>query len=204
MIMSIAYSFVYLTCCFAFDKSLIKFIHKSAFNYKDNRVNTIYWLLGTVVLLLIAITVYDLFALHNMIDIRWLENASKHCDFNYNIPSYSFYGSSIIFYNYIIVTGSMFTTKFLSEYWWCTEYWKRVVRCVISCGVTVGIILLFSLIHTNDTTSEYIFCYIIPYVISGFLYSAVFPILFAKCGLALSYPPDMVDYELSRLESMNL
>lgn len=77
VIMSCVISFVYLTACFAFDERLSEFVLKSGFSYSQNRFYIIYWIIGTVILLLIATVVFDFIALapDDEMNLKWLKEA---------------------------------------------------------------------------------------------------------------------------------
>lgn len=103
-----------------------------------------------------------------------------------------------------MVTGSMLLTRYFSEFWWHTPYWKRIVRFVV-CAFAQMLLLWgfgdFQLgkIDSDDTTTTYIFSYVLPFIISGLLFTGLVPFVCTKLGLAQPFPADLEDYELSSL-----
>lgn len=77
VIMSCVIAFVYLTACFAFDERLSELVLKSGFSYADNRFYIIYWIIGTVILLLIATLIFNFITLapDDEMNLKWLKEA---------------------------------------------------------------------------------------------------------------------------------
>jgi len=195
LFLSLCYAFVYVTLCFAFDKKLLTFVMKSCFYYNRNRKNTVFWFIATLMMLLAIITIFDLVDNNRLVNIKWIKNATQNCHFKYQIGGApSFYRSAWIFYNLGVVMGTMHTSKYLSQFWWHVDFWKRWVRTVVSVGLSLGIYFLFQLLETYDTTTDFTFHYVFPYFIIAYLYSGVLPVIFAKAKLALNVKP-LVDSE---------
>jgi hypothetical protein len=76
--MSCVIIFVYLTACFAFDERLSEFVLKSGFSYAENRFYIIYWIIGTVILLLLSTIIFNFVTLapDNEIDLKWINEAA--------------------------------------------------------------------------------------------------------------------------------
>lgn len=138
------YTYVYLTCIFTFDDRIMNLTILTCFNYKKNRKNSIFYLITTFFLLFGAISVYSTITLSSEISIKWIKNANKDCGSSSVGGSDNFLKSAWIFYNLGVVFGCMMTSKVMSMFWWNTKWWKRIVRCVVSAGVSVGIFFLFS------------------------------------------------------------
>jgi len=77
VIMSCIIVFVYLTACFAFDERLTELVLKSGFSYSENRFYIIYWIIGTVILLFIAMIIFNFVTLapDNEMNLKWLKEA---------------------------------------------------------------------------------------------------------------------------------
>jgi hypothetical protein len=77
-LMSCVIIFVYLTACFAFDERLSEFVLKSGFSYAENRFYIIYWIIGTVILLLLSTIIFNFVTLapDNEIDLKWINEAA--------------------------------------------------------------------------------------------------------------------------------
>jgi hypothetical protein len=98
------------------------------------------------------------------------------------------------------VTGSIFTTKYLNDFWWATAWWKSVIRGVIASGTTYGIVELFSkryagLIPVYDVTTHYTFYYAIPFCTSAFFFTGILPLICVKLQLALPLSRIMPEFD---------
>eukprot|EP00359_Climacostomum_virens_P006812 CAMPEP_0204914738 /NCGR_PEP_ID=MMETSP1397-20131031/12637_1 /ASSEMBLY_ACC=CAM_ASM_000891 /TAXON_ID=49980 /ORGANISM="Climacostomum Climacostomum virens, Strain Stock W-24" /LENGTH=367 /DNA_ID=CAMNT_0052086447 /DNA_START=983 /DNA_END=2083 /DNA_ORIENTATION=+ len=168
IVITSVFSFVYVIGCLMFDTTLSQIVKRSSFNYKKNRINVVRWYLGTVALLLAAVTIYDEITLGYEINIQWIKHATADCDFEYDVGnSYSFFNSSLIFFQLGLVVGTMFLHRYFSESWWRTDRYKRYLRAFIASGIIVSMYFLFGLIPNQDTTTEYTFNYALPYYFSG-------------------------------------
>jgi membrane-associated phospholipid phosphatase len=76
VLMSAIYAIIYLTTCFAFDKQFTKIVLRSGFSYHKNRMSIVYWFIATVVMLLTAVTIFDIIAFSNPMNLKWLREAS--------------------------------------------------------------------------------------------------------------------------------
>lgn len=138
------YTYVYVTTIISFDDEIMRISIKSCFDYKRNRKFQVHWFAATLFLLLGAISVYNVITLSNGVNIIWLKNAYKDCDFKNAIGgSANLDKSAWIFYNLGTVNGCMLCSKHVHEQWWDTLYWKRFVRFIISAGVSLGIFFMF-------------------------------------------------------------
>ena len=75
ILMSCIYAIIYLTSVFAFDKSITKYVYQSGFSYHKNRMNIIYWLIATLVMFLVVITIFDVITIGNETPLKWLKYA---------------------------------------------------------------------------------------------------------------------------------
>jgi hypothetical protein len=138
------YSYVYLTFVFTFDTSIMKITLKSCFNYKVNKKNSIYWIFFTILLLVGIISVYGVVTLPGEVKISWIKNARKDCKENFNVGgTANFDKAAWIFYNLGLVFGCLFSSKYMSMFWWNTVWWKRGLRCFFSSGVSLAVFYLF-------------------------------------------------------------
>jgi len=141
---TLCFSYLLLVIAITLDFFLDKIVKISAFSYASNRVNTVYWFVFTMTLLLGAISVYDIITIQENVDIDWVKNATEDCNIEFDVGSdYSFFVSAAIFYNYGLMLGSMHVTKVLPEYWNQRELWRKVLTAIAACGVTVGLYFLF-------------------------------------------------------------
>lgn len=210
VLMGVIYSTIYLTACFAFDKQCTKIILKSGFSYNKNRMSILYWFIGTIVLFLSVITVFDVITLGNLSNLKWLRAASVtsiqiDCTYKYELGVYSFFDSAFIFYAYSVVTSSILATKYLNDYWWFTVVWKKLARAVLGVGVSIAVVMLFSkmysgLIPVYDVTTEYTFHYVLPYLIAPMMYAGLLPIAAGKMNLAFIIRSEIPDYDRELIE----
>ena len=144
-IMTVCFDFMYLTMCLTIDSVLTRITKVSAFGYTSNRVNTVYWFVITIALMVGSIAVYDLITIQVMINIMWVENATDDCNIEFDVGSdYSFFVSASVFYSFGLMLGSMHLGKVLKEDWWVAALWRRAIRILLSCGLTLGLYFLFS------------------------------------------------------------
>lgn len=139
------YTYVYLTTTFAFDASIMQLATSTCFNYKKNRKNSIFFLIGTFFLMLGSIAVYQTITLSSEVSIKWIKNANNDCENSSVGGSANFLKSGWIFYNLGMVFGCMLTSRKMSMFWWNTRWWKRLIRCIISSGFSLSIFFLFSI-----------------------------------------------------------
>jgi hypothetical protein len=183
------YTYVYVTTAFTFDEEIMKISMTSCFNYWQNRKYQVHWFAATLFLLLGAVSVYDVITLDGQIEIEWIKNASQDCELSINIGGASnFLRSAWVFYSLGVVFGCMFSAKWLPMEWWRTSYLKRIIRGVISAGVSVGIFYLFRKKYTEtipdkNTTSVYVFQCCVPYFIMAFCVFGALPVAFTKVKL---------------------
>lgn len=75
VLMSCVYAVIYLTAVFAFDKSITKYVFMSGFSYHKNRMSIIYWFVGTIVLFLVVVTIFDVITIGDDTPLRWIKYA---------------------------------------------------------------------------------------------------------------------------------
>lgn len=75
VLMSCLYAVIYLTAVYAFDKSITNYVYRSGFSYHKNRMSIIYWLIATVVMFLIVITIFDVITIGDDVPLIWLKYA---------------------------------------------------------------------------------------------------------------------------------
>jgi hypothetical protein len=188
------YAFILLTAAFALDQYISELTIKSNYGYNDNRKNSIYFFIATMVMFCVIIATNNLITHKKGISIHWIKNALQHCSNDYKVNgNSSFYVSGWIFYLQGAVFGCMFTAKQLSMYWWMTDYWKRVVRAAVAGGFAYGVFALFGLFDFQYDNSTYVFKYVAPLLIISFVVYGIMPILFAKVHLALTMSPSADD-----------
>lgn len=142
---TLCFAFMFLVIAVSIDFFLDKIVKVSAFSYYTNRVNTVYWFVFTMALLLGAIAVYDIITIQEVIDLDWVKNATEDCNIEFDVGSdYSFFVSAAVFYNFGLMLGSMHVTKVLPEYWNQRKLWQKAITAVIAIAVTVGLYYLFS------------------------------------------------------------
>jgi hypothetical protein len=135
--------YVYLISVLAFDEDISTLIKSSCFNYKMNRKYQIHWFLATLFFLAIIIGIDTVINVGTQMDIKWIQNSYTNCKHNNDIgPGPSFQASGWIFYNLGIVYGCMLSSE-IPLNWWNSEYWKRLLRVLISSSVSLGVFLLF-------------------------------------------------------------
>ncbi|CAG9326676.1 unnamed protein product [Blepharisma stoltei] len=190
ILITLCYCFIYVTVAFAFDKTMMDLSLKSSFNYKTNRTYIVFWFIGTMMLFLGVIGVFQIVTLNSTVNLKWIRNATKHCSLNYDVSgAYSFYHSAWIFYNFGLVTGAMISSKKITMFWGYTKIWKKVIRFLITAGLSVGIKLLFNQINTTEVVTEYIWKHALPLFLMSFLYAGLLPRFFAKLQLLVSLDP---------------
>jgi hypothetical protein len=168
IVVSMVLSYIFIVASLAFEERLNNLVHKSSFDYFRNRTSIVYWIVATIGLLTLSLLVYSIITLQSEVKVLWIKHATDDCNIEYNVGnSYSFFYSAFIFYQLGFVLGSMLLHKFLSNLWWRTTLYKRIVRAGISGGLVVAIHFLFDLIPSDDFASEYAFQYCIPYFLMG-------------------------------------
>jgi PAP2 superfamily len=187
VILSICLGFVYLTGLFTTNMNLSYLSLASTYYTKKTRVYQIYWLLSSLGMLLILLLLRTNIPANENINITWIQNAYTQCNFSQGASGYySFYQSSWVFYNLGSVCGSHFTSKRLPVTWWKSKVYIRLFRAVISSGISYGIFIGFSYIHTDDPATKYTFCYVIRNLLSGFIVFGLLPLIFSKLRLTNS------------------
>jgi hypothetical protein len=141
VVSSLALCFFLIVLILASDDWLNSLVYKSAFNYRRYRKYTIYWFQVTIALLIFAIVVERNV---NVTAFLKYEHSSRDCGLESNdVAAYTFRRVAFLFYNYGIIAGSMNTHKLLSEGWWRSPTWKRVVRFAIALGGSLGMYWAF-------------------------------------------------------------
>jgi len=142
---TLCFAFMFLVIAITLDSLLTKIVKISAFSYTSNRVNTVYWFVITMLLLLGAIAVYDLITIQEMVNIEWVRNATEDCNIEFDVGSdYSFFISAALFYHFGLILGSMHVSKVLPDYWSQRKWWQKAITAILACGLTVGLYFLFS------------------------------------------------------------
>lgn len=188
IVTTLCYCFLIVSLSLLFDKQLSHIAYVSAFRYKENRVHSMYWYIGTLALMLTAVTVFDLITMQRFINGRWVENANTSCEMQADL-SYdeSFFSSAWAFYNMCLLNGCMFLGKFMPERWWETSRYKSGIRTLFTMGAAIGLRFLFRTPHLDavpakDTTTKYVFFYVLHYSVSAYVL-ALFPLLAKKIKL---------------------
>lgn len=194
VIVTLCFSFIYLTSAFALDKYIKSLALKCCFGYNENRKNSVYCFIAVMAMFLAIVSTNSLVTDKKGIDIYWIKHALEHCSSHYQVNgSQSFYVSAWIFYMQGAVFGCMFSAKRLSMFWWMTSYWKRALRTIIAVGFSLGFYTLFGLFSFNNDSSNYLFNYVLPLLIISFTVHGIMPVAFAKVHLALNISPDVDD-----------
>ena len=138
------YSYVYLTFVFTFDNAIMDLTMKTCFDYRKNKKNSIFFIVFTLFLLIGVVAVYGVITLAKEVDIKWIKNSHEDCG---NLASVggtaNLNKAAWIFYNLGVVFGCMFCSRNMSMFWWSTCWWKRVIRCFGSAGVSIAIFYVF-------------------------------------------------------------
>ena len=178
--------YVYLTMTLTTDIYIANLALISSFYDKKNRAIKIYWFMACMAMVMAILTISMNMTTNANIEIVWIKNAYKQCKFSKDVSgSYSFNQSSWIFYNLGAVFGAMDSSKKLRIGWWKNEYWKRIMRGVITSGIAYGIYYGFSSIKTYDNTTEYVFNYAVSVFICAYLSFGIMPLVFEKVKLNL-------------------
>ena len=141
---SLFLSFILVTFSFTFDEKLNKLVNKGCHNYKKNRVSMVYWYLIGILLGLSVLIIDILILSFNPETPKLLAYATDHCDISYkpngkkNIEN-----SFCVFYIFGYVFGNLKASNFISVYWNSTNWWKSVIRYIISVGFSFGVFTLF-------------------------------------------------------------
>ena len=188
VITTLCYCFLIVSLSLLFDKQLGHIAYVSAFRYKENRVHSMYWYVGTLALMLAAVTVFDLITMQRFIDGRWVQNANSSCEMQADL-SYeeSFFPSAWVFYNLCLLNGCMFVGKSMPERWWETSRYLSGIRTLLTLGAAIGLHFLFRTSHSDavpaeDTTTKYVFYYVLHYSLSAYVV-ALFPLLAKRMKL---------------------
>lgn len=193
-IITLCFVFIFLTSAFALDNYISELTIKSNFGYNENRKNSIYFLIATLIMFMVIIATNNLITHKKGISIYWIKHALEHCPNSYKVNGNSSFNiSSWIFYMQGAVFGCMFTAKRLSMYWWMTPVWKRIVRGIIAGGFSYGVYSAFDLFDFEYDSSSYVFNHVIPLLIISFVVHGLLPLLFSKIHLALTISPSADD-----------
>lgn len=158
VVITLCYVFIYLTAALALDLTMTKLVQVSAFGYRKHRKHTVYWCVFTLILLLFAISVYDIITLNRTLIIKYIKNANNDCTVGSGLgETQTFEQTAYIFYTCGAMSGCMFITRYRSGKWWKTPMLKRIARAVLMLGFTVGFYFLLQVIPMEDGTCTYVF-----------------------------------------------
>ena len=178
VVITLCYVFIYLTAALALDLSVTKLVMQCAFGYHRNKQNTIYWYLATLILLLFAISVYDIITLNRTLIIKYIKNANNDCTVANDLgETETFQQTAYIFYACGVVNGCMFITRYRSAKWWKTPVWKRAVRALLMLAFSVGLYFMLEAIPMERGTCSYVFRYAIFNFLCAYLGTAGLSIL---------------------------
>jgi hypothetical protein len=186
VVSSLALCFFLIVFILASDDWLNSLVYKSAFNYQRYRKFTVYWFQITIALLIFAIIVERNV---NVTAFLKFEHSSLDCGLESNdVAAHTFHRVAFMFYNYGIIAGSMNTHKLLSEGWWRSRIWKRVVRFAIALGGSLGMHWAFckrqaDQIEVEDVITGFVFNGVVPYFLIAYFNAGVVPWVGQKLGL---------------------
>lgn len=186
VISSLALCFFLIVLILASDDWLNSLVYKSAFNYRRYRKYTVYWMFITIALILLAIIVEQNISPSNLL---LFEHNVKDCGFESNeVAANTFRRAAFMFYNYGIIAGSMNTHKLLTEGWWRTHIWKRIIRFIIALSGTLLVYWVFCEFYlgqlpVDDPITSFVFHGVVPFFSIGYFTSGVVPWISQKLGL---------------------
>jgi len=142
------YAFVYLVACITFDKEIHRFCEKAGFILQKSR----YRKFKTLFIVVIAWTVVFMFicAKNSTFDIpqTWILNVSENeiCNEKLNSQAYNRLGTNqtfdqtaILFFIVGMVFGQSYSLNYIKPLLWVhSEWWRRLIRCIIGTGLSIG------------------------------------------------------------------
>jgi hypothetical protein len=175
------YAFIYITLMLSQDTLLTRWCYRAAFNYEKNRKYSVYLVLITISLLVLAVIVAQM-ASRDYLPSLWLTNATKQCESSIGVVG-AFTSTSLLLYGAGVLTGSMHTSKHLHEFWWNTPLWKGCVRALLAVGAQSAVFFIASQLAETDQVTDYVFGQAVPMMVAGYGLSGVLPTLFELLNL---------------------
>lgn len=77
--------------------------------------------------------------------------------------------------------------------WVHTRVWKRLLRGVIGCGITIAVFILLRMIHSLDTGTIFMMHHMVPALFFSLFNYGWYPLICSKIGLVDTVPHDNHD-----------
>ena len=181
---SLCLGYCYLTVVLSLDTYISTLSLTSSYYTTKNRTVKVYWFISCMALLLILATLDANVPTNSNTSIVWIKKAYTNCNFPQDVSgSYSYNQSSWVFYNTGAVFGGMLASKKLPHGWWKSPWWKRIIRSILSSGISIAIWFGFNAIETYDKTSEYTFNYALPAILCSYISFGILPLFFEEFNL---------------------
>jgi hypothetical protein len=191
---SLFFAFALVTGYFSLYREVTTFCKNSCFNYGQNRIYLMYWLLLTFGSILIVGVLQIIINVVPAYYPKLVANATTYCSENYKPNGTDNERQCLdLFYTLGFVYGNMITCKRLSLYWMVTEWWKRIVRYVLCILINISISYGFRSIPTNDSFSTAVFHYVIPNFLMGISYTCALPMILKRTPLIAYIRPGTDD-----------
>jgi PAP2 superfamily len=185
-------SLVLVTFYFTLSTELSKLSQNSCYNYYENRIYMMYWTIFIFILLLIVFVIKVILSIPPGYYSRLVSNSGTYCDNNY-MPEgiWNVKRAVEVVYCLGFVYGSLYTSKYISIYSGVTKWWKNAIRYIVTVGINVGIVQLFSLFSSSSYFDTLLFNNCLPCFLLGICGTGLLPHIFLKVGLISKLEKDL-------------